>query len=143
MCKEKYYFALFDRIYDGCTKFVQNKQLYKTKSSVSCACGTLYLRLVLQRSCSIKTTQSIPRGILYFLRHMHENRLFLSRYLKRARRANLRVYVKSIVSKLHDEYQYSPLEAVLQSFFLCYESFSYFLWSKNSNVQPTLDAWNT
>ena len=58
---------------------------------------------------------------------MHEHRVFF-KYLKRAGRANFRVYLKNIVSKRHNEYQYSTLEAAISKFFcLLGEFFLYFL----------------
>ena len=72
---------------------------------------------------------------------MHEHPVFF-KYLKQAGGANFQVYLKNIVSKRHDEYQYSPLEAVLFKFFPCYDFCPYFLTGqKNSHVQPVWDAW--
>ena len=55
--------------------------------------------------------------IIFSLTHARTPRVF--KYLKRAGRANFRVYLKKIVSthddeiesKRHNEYQYSPLQA--------------------------------
>ena len=72
---------------------------------------------------------------------MHEHRIF---------------YLKNIVSKRHDEYEYSPLEAALSKFISQLGEFFSLLWgfapimrvvpllshwSNNSNVQLALDAW--
>ena len=54
-----------------------------------------------------------------------------------------------IVSKHHDEYQHFTLETALSKFFTLWGYFFSLLWifsllsrwSKDSNVQPALDAW--
>ena len=71
----------------------------------------------------------------HFSTHARTPRIF--KYLKRAGRSNFRVYFKKIVSKRHDDYQYSPLEAARLNFFFPVMSFILYFLTGRKQQRPT------
>ena len=78
----------------------------------------------------------------------HIRKLWVFKYLKQARHVNFKVYLKSIVTEFHDDWQYSSLEAALLKFFsvsLLWEFFPHFsAWFKAatfSSFQMFENTW--